>query len=71
MNLLRKNVGLTDRLLRLMLALLIGAAGMYYQNWLGILALIPLLTALVGFCPLYTLIGINTCPFRPKAGSNR
>ncbi|WP_266368571.1 YgaP family membrane protein [Tellurirhabdus rosea] len=71
MNLLRKNVGLTDRLLRLMLALLIGAAGMYYQNWLGILALVPLLTALVGFCPLYTLFGINTCPFRPKAGSNR
>jgi hypothetical protein len=28
-------------------------------GWLGI---IPLVTAVTGFCPLYSLLGINTCP---------
>ena len=27
--------------------------------WIGV---VPLLTAATGFCPLYTLIGVNTCP---------
>jgi hypothetical protein len=28
----------------------------------GLLGLVPLLTGLVGFCPLYRLLGISTCP---------
>ena len=28
----------------------------------GYIGLIPLLTGIVGFCPLYRLLGINTCP---------
>ena len=29
-------------------------------SW-GLLGLVPLLTGLVGFCPLYRLLGISTC----------
>lgn len=32
------------------------------KSLLGLFGVIPLLTGLVGSCPLYTLLGINTCP---------
>jgi hypothetical protein len=30
-------------------------------RWLGLLGLVPLSTALLGYCPAYTLLGIRTC----------
>ena len=36
------------------------------SNW-GLLGLLPLVTALVGWCPPYSLLGINTCG--KKAGA--
>jgi hypothetical protein len=30
--------------------------------WIG---LVPLITGLVGFCPLYRVLGINTCGLKP------
>ena len=35
-------------------------------GWIG---LVPLLTALVGSCPLYTLLGIRTCAARSEPGA--
>ncbi len=57
-----KNVGKTDRVIRIIIALIIAAAGIYYQSWWGLVAIIPFATALVGSCGLYTLLGISTCP---------
>jgi hypothetical protein len=59
------NVGTPDRIVRLVVAVLavIGAlntAGAL-SIVLWIVAAIMALTALVGFCPLYRLIGVNTC----------
>ena len=34
-------------------------------NWIGWLGVVPLLTAVLGFCPFYTLLGISTCPAKP------
>lgn len=59
---MKKNVGTTDKVIRIILGLGIAAAGIYYQSWWGLLAIIPLATAFVGFCGLYTLVGISTCP---------
>lgn len=60
-----KNVGNVDRVIRIVAALALGfgaykAAGpaMYI---LGAAAVIALVTGLVGWCGLYTLIGVNTC----------
>ena len=61
------NVGTLDRTLRIVagLALLGWALGAYgpantsLWGWIGI---IPLGTALIGWCPAYTLLGIRTCP---------
>ena len=54
------NVGNKDRLLRIIAGLAIIAAGVFYHNWLGAIGLVPLLTALVRFCPAYAVLGITT-----------
>jgi hypothetical protein len=60
------NIGGIDRLLRIIVGLaLIGAAlGLYgsaYTSVWGWIGVIPLATALIGWCPAYTLLGMNTC----------
>ncbi|MBL8141919.1 MAG: DUF2892 domain-containing protein [Acidobacteria bacterium] len=36
------------------------------KSALGYLGVIPLLTGILGSCPLYTLVGINTCPIAKR-----
>ena len=57
-----KNVGSIDKILRIVIgaALILGAL-MGYGLWMWI-GVIPLATALLGTCPLYTILGIRTCP---------
>lgn len=56
------NVGGVDRILRILLGLvLIGLAASGTVGWWGWLGVIPLLTGLVRFCPLYPLLGFSTC----------
>lgn len=65
---MKKNMGNTDRLIRLLLAAVFVV--LYFNNLvpgvfgiiLLILAVIFALTAVIGFCPLYTLFHINTFP---------
>jgi uncharacterized membrane protein YfcA len=61
------NVGGIDRILRIVVGLaLIGAtlAGMIgVWGWIGV---VPLVTGLFKFCPLYTVLGMNTCPMEKK-----
>lgn len=58
---MNKNVGTADRVIRIIIGLFILALGIYYKSWWGLLAIIPLGTAIVGFCGLYPLLGLNTC----------
>jgi Protein of unknown function (DUF2892) len=56
-----RNESTTDRSLRLFLGIfLIGLAlsGVTALGWIGV---IPLVTGLIGWCPAYRLLGINTC----------
>lgn len=60
-----RNEGTIDRALRIILGLvLIALVFVGPQTAWGWLGLVPLLTGLVGFCPLYRLLGISTCPVR-------
>ena len=68
-----KNVGSTDRLVRLTAGVILliiavpSLAGMAFIGlggwaWLiGLVGLVLVATALMNFCPAYTLIGVNTC----------
>jgi hypothetical protein len=55
-----KNIGNTDRIIRIILGLAIAALGIAFKSWLGLIAIIPLATAAVGTCPLYLPFGIST-----------
>jgi len=57
---MKKNVGNMDMLVRIILAIIIGALGWYYQSWWGLVALLPLLTAFTRVCPAWTIFGIST-----------
>lgn len=58
---MNKNVGTIDMIVRLILAAIIIIFGVYFKSYLGLLAIIPLFTALIGWCPLYPLFGFSTC----------
>ena len=62
---MKSNVGGIDRVLRIVVGLvLIGLAATNTAGWWGWLGAVPLLTGLFSFCPLYTLLGVNSCPVK-------
>ncbi len=62
------NVGGIDRVLRIVAGVALLALGLFGPlGWWGLVGLVPLGTAAVGFCPLYALLGINTCPVGKRA----
>lgn len=56
-----KNVGGIDRILRIIVGLALIASALFADFVWGWIGVVPLLTALIGFCPAYTLFGIKTC----------
>jgi hypothetical protein len=60
-----RNEGTMDRALRVIIGLVLvvmAARGLYTPwTWIGV---VPLLTGLVGLCPLYSLLGVSTCRVR-------
>ncbi len=51
-----------DRAFRIALGLfLLALVFVGPQTWWGLVGLVPLLTGIVGFCPLYRLFGVSTC----------
>lgn len=67
---MKKNMGITDKTIRILIAVVI--AILYFTHVisgtlaiiLGIIAVVFILTSLIGLCPLYLLFGINTCKKR-------
>jgi hypothetical protein len=55
------NVGKTDRTLRIIAGLVIIGLGVSFQSWWGIIGVIPLATASLGWCPLYIPLGFSSC----------
>ena len=59
-----KNVGSVDKAIRIVLGLaLLGYAflGQGPYHWFGLVGIVAIGTALIGWCPLYTVLGIKTC----------
>ena len=65
---MKKNMGNADRIIRILIAAVF--AYLYFGGVVtgtaGIILLVLggvfVLTSLVSFCPLYTIVGLNTCP---------
>lgn len=61
------NVGGIDKILRIVVGLALIAFALFGPatvtwKWVGYIGIMPILTALLGWCPAYTLIGVSTCP---------
>jgi hypothetical protein len=69
---MKKNMGNSDKIVRMLLAVVFAA--LYFTGTvtgtlglvLVVAASIFVLTSLISFCPLYTILGINTCQVKSK-----
>lgn len=60
---MKKNEGKVDRILRIVVGLgLLTLVFVGPQTVWGLVGLVPLFTGAFGFCPLYKVFGLNTCP---------
>ncbi|MDZ7672486.1 MAG: DUF2892 domain-containing protein [Halanaerobiales bacterium] len=57
---MKRNVGSNDKIIRYILGIVIIAIGIMYNSWWGIIGLIPIFTAAIGWCPLYALFKTST-----------
>jgi hypothetical protein len=61
------NVGLIDRTARAIIGLLLIAYAVSFGfpstgwNWVGWIGIVPLVTAVIGYCPAYSLFGFSSC----------
>jgi hypothetical protein len=64
------NVGIIDRLTRIVIGLLLIAYAIPFGfpstgwNWVGWIGIVPIITAIVGYCPAYTVFGLSSCSAR-------
>ncbi len=65
------NVGSIDRIVRIIAGVALLAFALFSGSayaWVGFIGIVPLATALLRWCPAYTLIGVNTCAVdKPKS----
>ncbi len=64
---MERNVGSADKVIRVVVGL--GLLSLLFLlggniKWIGLIGIVPLGTVLTGFCPLYAVLGIRTCPMK-------
>ena len=64
---MKPNVGGWDRVFRVSLGVVIVIVGINVHSWWGALGLIPLLTGVLGWCPVYLPFGTSTYEDRPHS----
>ena len=76
---MNRNIGTTERWARTVAGLILLSLIYFIDGnwrWVGLIGIMPLVTAVIGWCPVYALFGINTCknqawqwPTKTGAGS--
>ena len=65
----KTNVGTIDRTLRIIVGLALLAGFFIFPDaayrWAFLIGVVPLATGLMKTCPLYTVLGLSTCPMKP------
>lgn len=61
------NEGTIDRVLRIILGVALLALTVLGPKTLwGLIGIVPLLTGIVGTCPVYSILGLSTCPLKSR-----
>jgi hypothetical protein len=60
-------MGKTDRGIRAVIGIVIAVLGIYFKSWWGLLAVLPLGTAAIGWCALYSPLKISTAKKETEA----
>jgi hypothetical protein len=64
---MKTNEAIWDRAIRVVLGVgLLSLAFLGPQTPWGYIGILPLVTGLAGYCPLYQLLGLSTCPVSPR-----
>ena len=62
-----KNVGSVDKVVRFIVGLALLSL-LFFMNgnlkYLGLIGLVPILTATISICPLYSIFGVKTCKIK-------
>ena len=64
---MEKNVGVLDKSIRIVVGLALLSLLFFLEKpagYFGLIGLVPLLTSFFGYCPLYKIVGLNTCPIK-------
>jgi len=67
---MKANEGVADRVIRVAVGYLILSAFFLIDGdgrWFTLIGIVPLLTGLVGYCPLYSFLGLRTCALQESA----
>jgi len=63
------NVGGADKVIRIVAGIVVVSLFFVLKGdarWLGLIGVVPLATGLVGYCPLYSVLGLSTCAAKTK-----
>jgi hypothetical protein len=63
---MKANVGNIDKIIRIVIGLVIIIWGIAAGSWWGLIGLIPLITGVINWCPLYSLLGLSTKKAKPE-----
>ena len=63
---MKPNIGSVDRVVRIVIGLGVIGVGAYFRSWWGLVGLVPILTAVVRFCPAYVPFGLSSCSREAK-----
>ncbi|MGD0641401.1 MAG: DUF2892 domain-containing protein [Roseiarcus sp.] len=70
---MKTTVGMIDRVVRVILGVALIAFALGFiapgtpYHWIGWIGIVPLATAAVGSCPLYSILGMSSCPTQKRA----
>lgn len=57
---MKRNVGSTDRILRLLVGIGIAIVGVIFESYWGLIGVVLMATAIFSLCPIYLMLGIRT-----------
>ena len=61
---LAKNVGGFDKIVRIVIGVLLIIGALMGYGWWMWIGVVPLVTGLLGSCPLYSIFGLSACPLK-------